>query len=78
MRGLSAHLESVREQGREIAPDLHDETSQIVASLTAHLEAVAGMLPASANKTEAILKQAQALSIEILDELHRLIYELRV
>ncbi len=35
------------------------------------------MLPSNANKTKAILRKTQVLSINILDELHKLIYELR-
>jgi PAS domain S-box-containing protein len=78
LRSLSAHLESVREEEkRKIARDLHDETSQVLASLTAHLEAAIETLPARAKRTETILRKAQALSVMILDELHKLIYDLR-
>ncbi len=65
------------EERRRIARELHDETSQVIASLNANLEAVAGMLPASAEKAKAILRKTQDRSINILDELHKLIYELR-
>ncbi len=78
LRSLSAHLESVREEEkREIARDLHDETSQLLASLYAHLEAAIGALPEDVDKTEAFLRKAQTLSTTILDEIHKLIYELR-
>jgi signal transduction histidine kinase len=78
LRSLSAHLESAREEEkRKIARDLHDETSQVLASLSAHLEAAVGTLPAEADKTRANLRKAQALSVMVLDELHKLIYELR-
>jgi len=64
------------ERGR-IARELHDETSQVLARLNASLEATAGMLPASAEQAKAMLKKTQALSVSLLDEIHRLIYELR-
>ena len=78
LRSLSAHLESVREEERKkIAHDLHDETSQIITSLTALLEAAVSKLPTSANQSRVLLNKAQELSIQILDQIHKLIYQLR-
>jgi signal transduction histidine kinase len=78
LRRLSAHLESVREaEKRQIARNLHDETSQVLASLYAHLETAIGTLPEDAEKTREILKKAQVLSTTILDEIHKLIHDLR-
>jgi PAS domain S-box-containing protein len=78
LRTISAHLESVREEEkRKIARDLHDETSQLLSSLHAHLEAAVNTLPEDAKKSAALLKKAQNLSTTILDEIHELIYELR-
>ncbi len=65
------------EERRRIARELHDETSQALASLAASLEVASDMLPASADKVRTRLKEAQALSISVLDEVHKLIYELR-
>jgi PAS domain S-box-containing protein len=78
LRAVSAHLESVREEEkRKIARDLHDETSQLLSSLHAYLEAAITTLPEDAKKSAALLKTAQKLSTTILDEIHDLIYELR-
>ncbi|MFC1964262.1 GAF domain-containing protein [Chloroflexota bacterium] len=80
MRGeLLREIYSVQEEERRrISRELHDETSQVLASLTANLEAASEMLPANAhNKVKTLLKKAQTLSVNILDETHRLIYELR-
>jgi PAS domain S-box-containing protein len=78
LHNLSIHLESVREEERKkIARDLHDETSQVIASLNAHLEAAVGMLSDDKPKVKAILRKVQSLSTRIYDELQKLIYELR-
>jgi PAS domain S-box-containing protein len=78
LRRLSAHLESVREEEkRVIARDLHDETSQLLASLSAHLEAAIKALPDGADKSSSLLRTSQTISTTILDEIHKLIRELR-
>ena len=78
LRTLSAHLEAIREEEkRKIARDLHDETSQLLSSLHAHLEAAIALLPQDTKRSEDLLRKAQTLSTDILDEIHELIYELR-
>jgi len=77
LRTLSTHLESIREEERKkIARDLHDETSQVVTSLTAHLEAAASMLPPDQSRVRELVQKAENLSVNILDQLQKVIYEL--
>ncbi len=69
---------SIQEEERKrIARELHDETSQVVAALNASLETASILIPTDVNKAEGVLKKAQDLSVNILDGIHRLIYELR-
>jgi PAS domain S-box-containing protein len=78
LRRLSAGLESLREEERKkIALDLHDETSQLLASLNAHLEVAISMLPANEDKIKTRLRNAQSISVNIIEQLQRIIYELR-
>ncbi len=75
---LLREIFSIQEEERKrIARELHDETSQTLASLAASLEAMVGMLPPAADNIKARLRKAQSLSISLLDEMHKLIYELR-
>jgi PAS domain S-box-containing protein len=65
------------EERRRIARELHDETSQSLASLAASLEAIASMLPSDNTKAKTRLRKVGQVAINILDEVHKLIYELR-
>lgn len=74
---LSEVFSIQEEERRRIARELHDETSQALASLAASLEAASSTLTTNIEKTRDGLRKAQALSLSILDEIHNLIYELR-
>lgn len=75
---LINELISIQEEERKrIARELHDETGQVLASLSANLEAAIGMLPANAEKPITLIRKAQTISVKLLDDIHRLIYQLR-
>jgi signal transduction histidine kinase len=79
IRGELLHdlLSIQEEEKRRIARELHDETSQTLVSLNANLEAAIAKLPTDAAQAEALLRKTQRQSVNILEEMHRLIYELR-
>ncbi len=78
LQKLSTHLETVMEAERKrMARDLHDETSQLISSLHAFLEAAAETIDRDQAKTRLLLKKAQSVSTTIHDEIHKLIYDLR-
>lgn len=65
------------EERRRIARELHDETSQALAGLAASLEVPLGMRGGDLAKIKAEIRKAQSISIGILGEIHKLIYDLR-
>lgn len=75
---LLKHSISAQEDERKrIARELHDETSQSLTTLAIGLATIAKSPPNDAAKLQAALKVNQELTIKILDEVHRVILDLR-
>jgi signal transduction histidine kinase len=67
---------SVQEDERKrIARELHDETSQSLAALVMGLETMLATLPPGPARTRA--EEARAIGIRALEELHRILFDLR-
>jgi len=79
MRGELLHLviSTQEEERRRIARGLHDEISQALTSLAVNLEAVADALPLDTDEVKARLKKIQSIALGTLDEIHKVIWELR-
>jgi signal transduction histidine kinase len=65
------------EERRRIARELHDETSQAIASLSAKLEVLLKGPENDPEKIRAQIKNLQPVLTGVLNEIHRIIYELR-
>ncbi|MBM3133357.1 MAG: sensor histidine kinase, partial [Chloroflexi bacterium] len=65
------------EERKRIARGLHDEISQSLTGLAFNLEAVLTALPEEDGETRGKLEEIKALSIKMLEEIHRVIYQLR-
>jgi signal transduction histidine kinase len=78
-RGELLHLviSTQEEERRRIARELHDETSQALTILAVKLETAARSLPPSADTEKARLKEIQSIAIRTIDEIHKVIHELR-
>jgi signal transduction histidine kinase len=74
-RLLRQVITAQEDERKRLARELHDETCQTISALNMRLEtAVAGLPPGADN---APLLEARSLAVRTLDELHRLIYDLR-
>jgi len=74
---LNLVISTQEEERKRIARGLHDETSQALTSLAVNLEAIIAILPSDADEAKAKLRGIQSLALKTLDEIHKIIYELR-
>ncbi|MCX6544803.1 MAG: HAMP domain-containing protein [Acidobacteria bacterium] len=74
-RLLRQVITAQEDERKRLARELHDETCQTVSVLAMRLETAVARLPPGVDSGPLI--EARALAVRTLDELHRLIYDLR-
>lgn len=74
-RLLRQVITAQEDERKRLARELHDETCQTISALNMRLETAVARLPAGVDN--APLAEARTLAVRTLDELHRLIYDLR-
>lgn len=76
-RLLNRVVSAQEEERKRIARELHDETGQALSALILHLDLVQAALPEEATQARARLAQLHAAADQMLDEIHKLILDLR-
>jgi signal transduction histidine kinase len=72
---LAKVIAAQEEERKRLARELHDETSQTLSALAMRLETAVAAFPSELSRQRLI--EAKDLTVKTLDELHRLIYDLR-
>jgi signal transduction histidine kinase len=68
-------ISAQEDERKRLARELHDETSQTLSALAMGLETALARFPSDLSRQR--LEEAKALTVRTLEELHRLIYDLR-
>jgi signal transduction histidine kinase len=74
-RLLRQVITAQEDERKRLARELHDETCQTISALNMRLETALAKLPPGGDS--APIADARALAVRTLEELHRLIYDLR-
>jgi signal transduction histidine kinase len=74
---LKHSISAQEEERKRIARELHDETSQSLTTLSIGLATIAKSPPKDVEKLQVALNKNQQLTLKILDDVHRLILDLR-
>jgi len=68
-------ISAQEDERKRLARELHDETSQTLSALAMKIETAVAAWPAEASRDRLI--EARALTVRTIEELHRLIFDLR-
>jgi signal transduction histidine kinase len=68
-------ISAQEDERKRLARELHDETSQTLSALAMKIETALAAWPGDASRER--LTEAKALTVRIIEELHRLIFDLR-
>lgn len=74
---LKGVIRAQEEERRRIARELHDETSQALTALVVGMETVALAPETEKGRVQKKLTELKELAVETLEDVHRLIYDLR-